>query len=64
MKIIKYGKKVESKELTCEDCKSVLEYTNNDILKYSIEEYYPYLFPDEFILCPVCYCKNIIRHIE
>ena len=58
MKVIKYGPGYESKRITCDICKSELEYRQEDIQCYNStvkceDNDYRTLFLD-YINCPVC----------
>lgn len=68
MRVIKVGKGAEFFETTCNNCKSVLEYTENEVQKtgnwyrtgVEESEWIGY----EYIKCPVCGKQHKLRDVS
>ena len=62
MKVIKYGPGWKPHTLTCDSCKSELEYTDIDI---KVDTHCDYMFnpvgSTHYIICPICGLYNIIK---
>ena len=64
IKIIKEGKDVPRKQVTCGNCDSVLEYGNDDLYEdYSNSPYtitrnpYGFIGGNWYLTCPICRCR-------